>query len=93
MLLRRVKQTENENVQIFAEKLHSLVEQAQIVTEAQLVGIFVHGLYSDRLRLKVMRDNPTTMTAAINSARPEFALQQRFQLCTGRDYFAPQIKT
>lgn len=37
-----------------------------------------------------MRDNPNTMTAPINSARQEFALQQRFQLRTGRDYFAPQ---
>lgn len=37
-----------------------------------------------------MRDNPNTMTAAIYSARQEFALQQRFQLRTGRDCFAPQ---
>ena len=37
-----------------------------------------------------MRDNPTTMTEAINSARLEFALQQRFQLRTDRDFFAPQ---
>lgn len=38
----------------------------------------------------VMHDNPTTMTAAINSARLEFALQQRFKLRTCRNYFAPQ---
>ena len=50
MLLRRVKQTENENVQIFAERLFSLAEQAQGVTETQLVGICGDGLYSDRLR-------------------------------------------
>lgn len=90
MLLRRVKQTENENLQIFAERLLSLAKQAQGVIETHLCGIFVDGLYSDRLRLKVMRDNPNTMTAAINSARLEFTLKQRFQLRTGRDYFAPQ---
>ena len=55
-----------------------------------MVGIFVDGLYSDRLTLKVMRDDPKTISAAIKSARQEYTLQQRFHLRTGRDYFAPQ---
>lgn len=90
MLLRRVKQENNENVQIYAGRLLSLAEQAHGVTEIQLVGFFIDGLNSDRLKLKVMRDNPTTMAEAICSARQEFNLQQRFQLRTGRNYFAPR---
>ena len=96
MALRNVKQEKNENVQIYAERLLSLAEQAYEgadnarVTEQQLVGFFVDGLYSDRLKLKIMRDNPTTMQDAIDSARAEYNLQQRFQLRTGRTYFSPQ---
>lgn len=89
-LLRGIRQAEKENVQIFAKRLLSLAEQAPGVTEEQLVGIFVDGLYSDKLRLKVMRDDPKTIAAAIKSARQEYTLQQRFYLRTGRDYFAPQ---
>lgn len=51
-LLRGIRQAEKENVQIFAKRLLSLAEQAPGVTEDQLVGIFVDGLYSDKLRLK-----------------------------------------
>ncbi len=93
MVLKTVKQKKDENVQIFAERLLSLAEQAYegaaaaVVTEGQLVGFFIDGLYSDRLKLKVMRDNPPNMQAAINSARAEYNLQQRFQLRTGRNVF------
>lgn len=89
-LLRTVKQEHGENVQIYAERLLSLAEQAVGVLEIQLVGIFTDGLHSDRVRLKVMRDNPQTMTDAIASARQEINLQMRFQLRTGRDYFSPR---
>lgn len=68
MLLKRVKQENNENVQIYAERLFSLDEQAHGVTEIQLVGYFIDGLNSDRL---------------------QFNLQQRFQLRTGQNHFAP----
>lgn len=89
MLLRRVKQENNENVQN-AERLLSLAEKAHGVTEVQLVGFFIDGLNSDRLKLKVMRDDPTTMAEAIGSARQEYNLKQRFQLQTGRNYFDPR---
>lgn len=94
-LLRQVRQERNENVQVYAERLLSLAEQAYEgaqdarVTEGQLVGFFTDGLYSDRLKIKVMRDDPKTLQEAINSARAEANLQQRFQLRTGRNYFAP----
>jgi hypothetical protein len=95
MLLRQVKQERNENVQVYVERLLSLAEQAfedaqdARVTEGQLIGFFTDGLYSDRLKIKVMRDDPKTLQEAINSARDEFKLQQRFQLRMGRHYFAP----
>lgn len=90
MLLGRVKQENNEHVQIYAERLLSLAEQARGVTELQLVGFFIDGLNLDRLKLKVMRDNPTTMADAIGSARQEFNLQQKFLLRNGRNYLAPR---
>jgi hypothetical protein len=95
MLLRQVKQERNENVQVYAERLLSLAEQAYKgvqdarVTEGQLVGFFTDGLYSDRLKIKVTRDDPKTLQEAIDSSRAESNLQQRFQLRTGRNYFAP----
>lgn len=57
------------------------------------IGFFIDRLYFDRLKLKVMRDNPRTMQETINSARAEHNLQQRFQLRTGRTYFAPPSNT
>jgi hypothetical protein len=36
-----------------------------------------------------MRDDPKTLQETIDSARAESNLQQRFQLRTGRNYFAP----
>lgn len=90
MLLRRVKQENNEHVQINAEGLLSLAKQAYGITEIQLVPFIIDGLNSDQLKLKAMRDNPTTLAEAIGSARQKFNLQQRFQLRTGRNYFEPR---
>jgi hypothetical protein len=94
-LLRQIKQERNENVQVYAECLLILAEQAYEgdqdarVTEGHLIRFFTDGLYSDRLKIKVMRDDPKTLQEAINSTRYEFKLQQRFQLRMGRHYFAP----
>jgi hypothetical protein len=94
-LLRQIKQERNENIQVYVEHLLSLAEEAfedtqdARVTEGQLIGFFTNGLYSDRLKIKVMKDDPKTLQKAINSARDEFKLQQRFQLRMGRHYFAP----
>jgi hypothetical protein len=71
-----------------AEQAYEGAEDAR-VTEGQLIGFFTDGLYSDRLKIKVMRDDPKTLQEAIDSARAESNLQQRFQLRTGRNYFAP----
>ena len=68
-LLRHIKQKKNEKVQVYAERLLSLAEHAGSVSDMHLVEYFIDGLYSDRVMLKVMRDNPTTMADAICSAR------------------------
>ena len=58
-----------------AEKEYEGVQDA-LVTEDQLVGFFIDGRYSDRLKLQVMRDNPPNMQNAINSARGDFSCDQ-----------------
>lgn len=92
VLLRRVKQKPDENVQIYAERLISLAEQAyggqpqgnRDAAEAQLVGFFIDGLYLDGLKIKLLRDNPRDLNAAVNIAMAEQNLRKRFHLRTSK---------
>ena len=92
MLMRKVKQNPTENVQLFAERLMALAEEAfegqaeglQTV-ETQLIGFFIDGLAHDYLKMKVMRDNPNTLGAAVASAMGEQNLRKRFELRAGRN--------
>ena len=52
------------------------------VIEPQIVGFFIHGLFHDYLRMKVLRENPKTFQAAVQSALAEQNLRKRFQLRT-----------
>ena len=54
----------------------------KVVVESQLVGFFIDGLYHDFLRMKVMRENPKTFQAAVQSALAEQNLRKRFPLRT-----------
>lgn len=88
-LLRNVRQKPDENVQIFAERLLSLAEQAFPQgglgpVEMQIVGFFIDGLTQDFLRLRLMRENPNTLQAAVRIATTEQNLRKRFNLRTGR---------
>ena len=91
MLLRKVKQRVDENVQIYAERLLSLAEEAYAglqeggaaAIERQLIGFFIDGLAFDYLKMKVMRENPGTLQGAINSAMNEQNLRKQFNLRTG----------
>lgn len=91
MLFLKYRQNKDENVQVYAERLLNLAEEAfpegGPSVQRQLVGAFADGLASERLRLKVMRDNPATVQEAINTARGEQNLFRRFNLRTGRDIF------
>lgn len=91
MLLRKVKQRSDENVQIYAERLLSLAEEAYAgvhnggaaAIERQLICFFIDGLAFDYLKMKVMRDNPLTLQAAITAAMNEQNLHKRFSLMSG----------
>lgn len=92
MLLLKCRQNKDENVQVYAERLLNLAEEAfpegGPSVQRQLVGAFADGLASDRLRLKVVRDNPATVQEVINTARGEQNLFKRFNLRTGRENFS-----
>lgn len=87
-LLRNVRQKAGENVQIYAERLLTLgkdsfpAETDRQTIERQLIGFFVDGLLQDSLKMKLMRDNPNTFQAAVNTALQEQNLRRRFNLRT-----------
>ena len=88
MLLRKVKQRQGENVQVYAERLLNLAEdafvgQAGAAIDQQLVGFFIDGLTYDYMKMKVMRDNPATLQDAITVATNEQNLRKRFDLRSG----------
>ena len=64
-MVHKARQIKNESVQVYAERLHVLANDAFVkvdkaVVESQLVGFFIDGLYHDVLHMKVMRENPKT---------------------------------
>ena len=75
-LLRRVRQERSESVQIFAERLPAITEdafqdqdQADLAAiERQAVGFFIDGLAFDYLKMKVMRQNPDRLKVAVHIA-------------------------
>lgn len=91
MLLRKLKQKPRESVQVFAERLLSLAEEAyqnmgdgaQAAIEAQLIGFFIDGLNENYLKMKVMRDNPRNFRLAVATAMNEQNLHKRFSLRVG----------
>ena len=89
-LLRGLHQRPSETVQVFAERLMGLAQEAFAnqagglqAVEPQLVGFFTDGLLQDTLKLKVMRDNPNTLQGAITTAMTEQNLRKRFELRSG----------
>ena len=91
VLLRKIKQKPEENVQLYAERLLSLAEEAftgqnggVAAIERQLVWFFIDGLAHDNLKMKVMRENPATLQATVGSAMTEQNLRKKFNLRIGR---------
>lgn len=88
LLLRRVRQKPFETVQVYAERMLNLGEDAfegldQRAVQAELIGYFVDGLRENPLKLKIMRENPADFQAAVAVATREQNLYKRFQLRTG----------
>ena len=72
-MLHKARQTKSETVQVYAEMLYSLANDAfakveKGVGESKLVGFFIDGLFHDYLRMKVIRGNPKTFQATVQSA-------------------------
>lgn len=92
MLLRKVKQKPGENVQVYAERLLALAEDAFVglagpAADRQMIGFFIDGLTFDYMKMKVMRENPATLQAAITAATNEQNLRKRFDLRSGNNSF------
>lgn len=86
-LLRRTRQKHGESVQVFAEKLISLSEDAfpgvefgAAPIQSQLIDIFVDGLEDAAIARKVIRDNPQDFNTAVKSAAAEQNLNLKFAL-------------
>ena len=91
LLLRKVKQRPGETVQVYAERLIALGEDAFVgqpddVRDRQLVGYFIDGLSEDYMKIKVMREDPVNLQNAINVATAEQNLRKRFNLRAGHDF-------
>ena len=93
-LLRNCKQKPGESIHTFAERLLSLAEEAYDnqggdAVERQLIDIFVDGLTNDQLKLKILRDHPDTLQAAIGLATNEQNLRARVNMSHTKSTFEP----
>lgn len=86
-IMRKMRQNSNESVQIFAERILQVAEDAYTsenldheIIQKQLVDIFTDGLSFDFLRMKVLRENLKTLENAVQVAMREQNLRKRFAL-------------
>jgi len=82
---------------MFAERMLTLAADAYdgqpggvAGADMQLIGFFVDGLAFDYLKMKVMRENPTTFQGAVTAAMREQNLRKRFNLRAGYDEDVPE---
>ena len=85
-VLRKPKQKPNERVQLYAERLLNIAEDAyplagdRPVVEQQLINIFLDGLFFDYLKMKILREDPRTFEGAVQVALKEQNIRKRFSL-------------
>lgn len=88
-VLRSARQTK-ESVQVFAQRLLGLAEDAFLgelenpVAQQQLTTIFVDGLTSTELKTKMIRENHPNFEAAVQAAVKEQHTRQRVQARLGK---------
>ena len=94
-ILKNMKQKKMESPQMFCERLLSASEDAFDKTDRQpdgellpgiekiLIDFFVDGLWESTIKLKIMRENPTSMRRAVEIANQEQNLKARYQLRVG----------
>ena len=86
-IMRRTKQFDGESVQLFAERLLQISEDAfdsdriaNPLIQQQLVDIFCDGIAYDYLRMKILRENPRTLESAVEIAMKEQNIRKRLTL-------------
>ena len=92
-LLRSVKQKQGESIATYGERILSLAKDACAgipapgdTIQGMLVGQFTDGLLSDQVRIKLIRNNPATLTEAVNLALKEQNIMRRVTLRKGGNY-------
>ena len=86
LMLRKLKQKRDEGVQIYAERLMTLAEDAwpdqltETLVQQQLVNVYIDGLYADDIARRLLRQNPKTIEEAVKLAATEQNLRSRFDL-------------
>ena len=91
-LLRNVKQDTGEDIHSYAEKLLQSAKKAykdewnprDPLTSHQMIGLFLDGLSSYELKVKIYKEKPTTLSDAIELAKQEDASKKRFRRTPGR---------
>ena len=86
-ILRSLKQRSGETVQVYAERLLRLAEQAwpeadltQALLECQMIDSFTDGLNDNAVARKVLREEPETFAADVKIAVQEQNLTRKFEL-------------
>lgn len=89
LLLQKCTQKREESVTMFAERLHTLAEEAfpdGVEAEAvqrQLVAVYIDGLRDQAVQMKTLRANPGTFEEAVTAANREATFQKQFALRSG----------
>ena len=86
LLLRCLKQKSSEIIQVYAERLLAIAEDAfdgPDQLQRHLIGYFIDGLIQDYIMMKVVRDNPPTFNEAVRIAMGEQNLGKQFELRLG----------
>ena len=85
--LRTIKQNEQENVQVYAQRLSFSAEEAfenfdinDHIIQFLMVGIYADGLKDKAIKNKIIRQNPKLFLQAVNLAVTEQNLFERFKL-------------
>ena len=86
-VLRATKQKSGEAVQIYAEHLLCVAEQAwpdqslnQPLIQRQLIDIFIDGLRDTTIARKVLREDPNSLNQAVQISVTEQILAKKFEL-------------
>lgn len=95
--LTRIRQNPGENVQLFAERLLTLAEEAYgnvqnglNVVEEQLIMFFTEGLIDSSVRAKLIRQNPDRFVEALNIATTEQNICERIKMRSTFEYSQPR---